>query len=442
VQGLLWNWKKKDTLNLMAKDFLQKKTVNAESLIWLRDTSLLPKAADWIKAMRETGYESFSETVMPSFKLEDWKYSNLRKLRNAEFSYSAEKTKFDVKLLPQNLLDNTKRIVVIDGKYCHDLSNNIKEITVTSLAEANIPDMEQYLVTVGDLDKEPMKALNSAYMQDGVVIKIEKNIAEPIEVLFYNTGNNKAIYTRNLYWMSKDSSATIIENYAGKGVYFFNSYTAIVQHEKSQLKLYRFEKESPEAFHFSSINIQQHNSSIFESFTYAEGGIVARTEYKSELVDKNSENKIGGLYLLNGDQIHDFKIVTQHLEPECKSSQHFRGALDGHSQANLQGKIYVARNAQKTDAYQINRSILLSKDAKMNVKPELEIYADDVKCGHGASSGQLDKNAIFYMQSRGIEEQDAKSLLVQSFLNEALEQVSFAPVKELYESMVVKWLKK
>lgn len=428
--------------NSMNEFKLHKEDIKHEALNWVENNVVLPNAPAWMQAMRETGAESFSCSGIPSSVMEDWKYTSLRELNKIGFKYSLEETVIDVVEIPEKLLPNSKRIVVVDGKYNQLLSDRIDGIEITGLDNSSLADIAQYLVTVGNLEKEPMKALNAAYMNDGIVLNVKRCLKEVVEILFYNTGDNKAIYPRNLYWLDNKSSAVIIERYVGDGVYLFNSYTSIVQNQESVLKLYRINEESKKSFHFSSLNIQQHKDSVFDSFVYMEGSSFSRIEYSSDLVDKNAKNTVGGIYLSDGEQMHDFKVLTNHLEPECKSSQYFRGALNASSQVNIRGKVYVAKNAQKTDAYQINKSILLSKNAKINVKPELEIYADDVKCGHGASSGQLDDNALFYMQSRGIEEKESRNLLVGAFLNEALNQITFDEIKDLCESRVMKWLEK
>ncbi len=426
--------------NFKLNNATENKEQNPEALKWLEGSLHLSKSVpDWVTAMRSTGYEVFAEVGFPTLKIEDWKYTNLRSLLKEEFHFSNIATAFT---LPERLSAENKRVVLVNGRFSKELSDKIDGVEAENIIDSRISRIEEYLVTVGDLRKEPFKALNAAYMQEGVVLKINKTIKHNIEVVFYNSGDGAAIYPRNLYWLGKDAKAHIIERYTGNGKYFFNSYTAIVQEEYSKLKFYRLEEESENAFHFSSVYIQQHKSSEFEGFSYASGAVLAREEFKMDLVDEHAVSNIGGLYMIRENQSHDFKVLTQHLEPHCNSTQTFRGVVDDKASAVFQGKVYVARNAQKTDAAQINRSILLSPNAKANFKPELEIYADDVKCSHGATSGQIDNEALFYMQSRGIPEAEARSMLVQAFLSETLEKVTDEGMRQVFEGKIKLWLNK
>jgi Fe-S cluster assembly protein SufD len=292
-------------------------------------------------------------------------------------------------------------------------------------------------------------------VRDGIFLQVKSNtdVARPVEILFYNIGgaesapignaeNAPAIYPRMLYWLGENSGLTILERHAGEGVYLANSYTGIMQRSASRLKFYKFEEESAAAFHFSFVALQQQKDSVFEGFSYATGGKIAREEYQNQLIDSGISSSVGGVYLLKDQQNHDFTVLTDHLEPNGKSVQTFKGVIDDQARAVFQGKIHVRRFAQKTDGNQSHHALLLSAQAEASFKPELEIYADDVKCGHGATSGKLDEAALFYLQSRGIPAAEAKALLIQSFLNAALEQVSFLPVKEIYQERIRSWLAK
>ncbi len=423
---------------------MQEEQQNVKAMKWLDDMQVLADddAPSWIKSMREAGAEVFSYTGMPTPKWEDWKYTNLRQLSDADYSFNTDAPNIDK--LPAPLIENTHRIILINGQYNPELSNAPEGVIVSNILDCEIDDIEQHLVTVGDLNKKPLKALNAAYMRDGLVLKVTKGvmIEKPIEILYYNVGSSNAIYPRVLHWLEEGSSATLIERYIGEGEYFVNTYECIVQEKNSHLKLYRFEEESMDAVHISSTLMQQHRNSTAEVFSYVAGGKLVREDYKCELVDTHVENNIGGVYMVKGDQVHDVKLSTAHFEPHGKSSQYFRGVVDGHAKATFQDKVFVNRNAQKTDSSQLNKTILLSDTAQANFKPELEIYADDVKCSHGAASGQLDADAMFYMRSRGLTKKEAEALLVQAFLNEALEQITNRDVKKIYREKIEAWLTK
>jgi Fe-S cluster assembly protein SufD len=208
----------------------------------------------------------------------------------------------------------------------------------------------------------------------------------------------------------------------------------------SRFKFYKFEEESAAAFHFSFAALRQEKDSVFEGFSYAAGGRLCREEYQNQLIDSGILSNIGGIYLLKDQQNHDFTVLMDHFEPSGKSVQHFRGVVDGQARAVFQGKIHVRRSAQKTDGYQSHHALLLSATAEASAKPELEIYADDVKCSHGATAGQLDPVALFYLRSRGVPLAEARALLVESFLNGAVETVTNEPVRALCQKRVAEWL--
>ncbi|MBU6475801.1 MAG: Fe-S cluster assembly protein SufD [Alphaproteobacteria bacterium] len=432
------------------KPFLQQEAVDETTLPWLEDAQKLGEqpAADWVRALRHTGAEAFSHAGFPQPGREGWQYTSLRPLTQARFHYAPEPVKFDVKVLPPQLLQDSARIVLVNGQYQPDLSAAPQGVTVMSLMDASvqIEGLEEHLVTVGDLAAAPFKALNAAYMHDGAVVAVkdDADIAQPLEVLFYNIGSaaeSPAIHPRCLYWLGKNSGLTVIERHAGMGAYFTNIYTGIALEPAARLKLYKLEEESAAACHFSYTALQQQKDSSFEGFNYAAGGKLVRQEYQNLLIDSGISCRVSGVYLLKDQQCHDFTVLTDHFEPDGKSVQHFKGVVDDQARSVFQGKIHVRRAAQKTDGNQLNHALLLSEKAEASFKPELEIYADDVKCSHGAASGQLDDDALFYLQSRGIPLAQAKSLLIESFLNAALAEVSFAPAREVYEERIRAWLR-
>lgn len=418
----------------------------AAAMPWLADAAALQndKAVGWIKALRATGAEAFSQTGLPTVAWEGWQYTNLRPLTPAKFCYSAEPVKFDAAKIPTPLL-GTHRVVLVNGQYQANLSNLPEHVTVMSLMEAaekNVAGIEEQLVTLGDLAKTPMTALNAAYVRDGFVLVVAKNrdVADPIEVVFYNAGRDAAAYPRVMYRLGENAGCTVIERHCGEGAYFANTYASIALESAARLRFYRFQEESDAGFHASSTVVQQQKDSSFEGFSYAAGAKLARQEFRLQLIDRAISSSIGGTYLMNGQQSHDFTVLADHFEPDGKSVQHFKGVVDDQARAVYQGKIHVRRAAQKTDGYQSHHALLLSPTAEASAKPELEIYADDVKCSHGATAGQLNPEAIFYLRSRGIPHDLARSLMVESFLGSAIEKVSYEPVREIYFARVAAWL--
>lgn len=418
----------------------------AAAMPWLADAEALlnDKAAGWMKALRATGAEAFSQTGLPTVAWEGWQYTNLRAVASAKFRYSAEPVKFDAAKIPAPLI-GTHRVVLVNGQYQPKLSNLPEHVTVMSLmegAEKNVAGIEEQLVTLGDLAKTPLTALNAAYLRDGFVLVVAKNrdIAEPIEVVYYNAGRDAAVYPRIMYRIGENAGCTVIERHCGEGAYFANTYASITLESASRMRFYRFQEESETGFHISNTVVQQQKDSSFEGFSLGIGGKLARQEFRLQLIDRAISSSIGGTYLMKGQQSHDFTVLADHFEPDGKSVQHFKGVVDDQARAVYQGKIHVRRAAQKTDGYQSHHALLLSPTAEASAKPELEIYADDVKCSHGATAGQLNPEAIFYLRSRGIPHDLAKSLMVESFLGGAIEKVSYEPVRDIYLARVAAWL--
>lgn len=424
----------------------------AAALPWLNDTARLPvAAAPWIDALRATGAEAFAGTGLPAVTWEDWRHTNVRALGERTFAWMADETQISANDLPPPLLQGAGRVVLVNGRYRAALSELPQGVEAASMADAarrTWTGIEENLARVGDLAAMPFVALNAAYAQDGVVLRVAKNVetAAPVEVLFYTIGaaegaeHAPAVYPRVLYQLGENAGLTVIERHTGRGAYLANSYIAAAQDAASRLKMYRFMDESRAAFHISYTTLQQQKNAIFEGFSCATGARLAREEYKLLLIDKANSASIGGIYMIDGRQHHDFTVLADHFEPAGTSAQHFKGVIDDQARAVYQGKIHVRRTAQKTDGYQSHHALLLSNAAEASAKPELEIYADDVKCSHGATSGFLDPAALFYLRSRGIPAQAARDLLVQSFLDGALEKISSETVKDVCRAEVERWL--
>lgn len=416
---------------------------------WLQDTvSIKDAGTGWMRALRETGHDAFSVSGLPTPSAEGWQYTNLRLLTSKNFTYSPAPVRFDSAKIPQPLLKDSGRVVIVNGQYHPQLSRIPAGVEVMSLLDAadkKMEGLEHYMVSVGDLGGQPFKALNTAYTRDGIVIRVaaKQVVTQPIEILYYNIGSDAqapATYPRALYWLQQGAEATLIERHEGEGAYFVNAQVEIGLESSAVLKHYRFMCESASAVHFSLTSVQQQKSSHFEGFSMASGAALARQEYQLKLIDSVISSSIAGTYLLKNQQTHDFTVLADHFEPNGTSVQCFKGVIDDQARSVFQGKIQVRRTAQGTNGYQSHHALLLSDQAEASVKPELEIYADDVKCSHGAANGQLDPAALFYLQSRGIPEEEARALLVESFLNGAVEKVSYEPVRDLYRASIRDWL--
>jgi Fe-S cluster assembly protein SufD len=398
------------------------------------------KAPQWVQAQRAAAAEVFR---LPTPTTEGWQYTNLRGLTERSYKYSLRQPMVPAQSLPMPLMPDAWRAVVINGQLQSELSRLPSGVSVTPLMNA-VEIFQEQLTTLGDLAQNPFVALNAAYMRDGFVLQVARGVTvdRPVDVVFYNTGDGVAFYPRVVYSLGENAAVTIIERHMGQGDYLSVPYILAEVHQNARLKHYRFCAESAFATHIGNFVARLHKNAHFEGFSLSTGGLVTRQDYRLQLIDSGIHASVGGVYMMRGRQGHDFTVCADHFEPHGSSVQHFKGVVDDQARAVFQGKIHVHRPAQKTDGYQSHHALLLSREAEASTKPQLEIYADDVKCTHGATSGFLDQNALFYLQSRGIPKDQARALLVESFLAETLERLTDAPVKAIYASRIHDWLAK
>lgn len=405
----------------------------------------------WLESMRRGGIEQFRDLGLPHAKVEDWKYTRLRPLEDTVFRPVTEQDgAAAVDHIPTMFANaETPRIVFVNGCLRADLSrlDGLPEgITVESLSGAMARDPEwvgAYLGRIGRMEQKPLLALNTAMMNSGAVIHVAKgvHVAEPIELVFVAGLNDGpvAYYPRNLIVMEEGSQATVINHHAGLGVgaYFANSVTEIDIGDNARLNHYRVQTENMEATHLGSMHVRVGRDATYETFCMSAGGRLSRTEAFVRLEGTGAHCGLNGAYLMKGREHCDNTTVIEHMVPHTTCREVFKGVLDDESRGVFQGKIVVHKDAQKTDGHQLSKTLLLSDSAEMDAKPELEIYADDVKCSHGATTGQLDNAALFYMRSRGIPDALARNLLVQSFVAEALDEISDTTVREAMADLVM-----
>lgn len=413
-----------------------------DALPWLMPAQSLAgdAAPAWISALRETGAASFATTGLPKPSWEGWQYTNLRPMKPEAFTFDVA-ADIAAQDLPPALLPDSHRIVLVNGRLRPDLGTALPDgVKLTALMDVKEPEEE--LATVGELASFPLLALNCAYMRDGFVLDIapHRDIARPIEILFMAVGDAPAAYPRVLYRFGENSGATLLERHAGAGAHLTNLYAGLVLKQAARGNYYRFIDGNAAAVHVSRTVVRSHKTSDFQGFSSVAGLAAGRQEFGLQLLDRGISSSIGGIYMLKGQQSHDFTILADHFEEGGTSVQHFKGVIDDQARAIFQGKIHVHRPAQKTDGYQSHHALLLSDAAEASAKPELEIYADDVKCSHGATAGMLDSDALFYLQSRGIPAAEAKALLIKSFLNQTLERIARDDVRALYAQRISEWL--
>jgi Fe-S cluster assembly protein SufD len=413
--------------------------------IYLRQFRALEKRAQgpaWLGRLRAEAMEAFAELSFPTVHLEDWKYTNVAPLTRVEFAPAAadEQAAAAVRRHPSFDLE-CWRLVFLNGRYTPELSRLEglpRGVEVRSLAEALAVSpgaVEEHLARHADFKDHAFVALNTAFIEDGAFISIAKGVVlkQPIHLLYVSApgAHSTVSHPRNLIVAGEASQAAVIEAYAGWGEVpaFTNAVTEIVAGENSRVDYVKVQQESAAAFHISTIHARQARYSNLASHSLALGSLLGREELITVLDGEGAEALLRGLYVTTGRQLIDNHTTIDHARAHCSSREFYKGVLDGASTGVFNGKIIVRPDAQKTDSKQSDKNLLLSEQATINTKPQLEIFADDVKCTHGATIGQIDSEAIFYLRSRGIGEEEARQLLVVAFGNEIIESVSHAPLR-------------
>lgn len=411
-----------------------------------RSASQLPgNNVQWVRRMRQRAIGKFAELGFPSVRDEQWKYTNVEPLAKREFQRAGEPA---VVSLDGVVFDDlpAHRFVFVNGRYSAALSQIHRlplGLEVTSLADAleREPDrLESAFANQVNEADSGFAALNTAFMADGAVIWLAPGtvVEKPIYLVFVASGD-AAIHLRNLVIAGEGAQATIIEQHGALdgAAYFTNCQTRIVVGENVRIEHYKLQMESPKAFHIAGVHGLQARHSRFTSHSIALGAGLARADITTRFEGERCECLLNGLYVLDGRQHVDHHTRIDHAYPRCLSREHYRGVLDGASRGVFNGKFIVHPDAQQTDAQQSNHNLLLSEQAEVDTKPELEIYADDVKCAHGATVGQLDENMLFYLRSRGITKELAKGLLIYAFAHEVIGRMQVAPVVKHLEEILI-----
>jgi Fe-S cluster assembly protein SufD len=407
---------------------------------------------DWFSEQRQSALELFIETGFPNSRQENWKYTDVRPIARQSFSNISTTTTLitteEINTVRFQDLD-CHELVFINGIYSkeHSRLDDLPEnIVIENMSDALAKDkdlLEKHLSHYADNNVSPFTALNTAFIQHGTYINVPKNtvVEKPINILYLSKDNNQpfASHPRNLIVMNEHSEATLIENYIGldDANYFTNAVTEISMSTATILKHYKIQQENLNAYHVGNLNVTQGKDSQFESHSISLGGSLVRNDIHAQLAAEGAEIVMNGLYMTSDKQHIDNHTRVDHLKPNTHSRENYRGVLNGKSRAVFNGKVVVHPQAQKIEAYQSNANLLLSDDAEIDTKPELEIYADDVKCSHGATVGQLDQNMLFYLRSRAIEEETARSLLTYAFADEVIRDISFTPIKNRLEYLIV-----
>ncbi len=403
----------------------------------------------WLRKLREDAFARFCEVGFPTTHVEDWRFTNVSAIAKTPFRLGANAGHLDKKQLEAWLLPGAAcQLVFVDGHFSPELSslgNLPTGVRVNSLADeinANPATVEPHLGRYLNTQRDAFAALNTAFLADGAFVHLRKGkvLEQPIHLLFVSTAADQPLMThpRNLIVADEQSQVAIVEDYVslGNAVAFCNTATELVAAESAVVSHYMIEREDRETFNLSTLRIQQGRSSNVATHSVLLGGGLVRNNVHPVLAGEGAECLINGLFIGVERQHLDNYMLVEHASPHCDSRQFYNGILDGRSHGVFHGRIIVHKDAQKTDAKQTNRNLLLSDDAQIDTKPQLEIYADDVKCTHGATIGQMDETALFYLRSRGIDEASARKLLLLAFANECLDRMKEDSVREHLRALI------
>ena len=416
----------------------------------------LPGAAHpWLADLRRAGRDRFLALGLPTTRLEAWKFTNLRALTRLAFTAAGEsRGAASVDLVPSLLPPGSEsfRAVFVNGRFRADLSRleglppGAKLMSLATVLAGSGGRLDGRLGRIVDRADQPLVALHDALMDDGVVLQVAKgvDVKAPIELVFIGGLGETALgyHPRHFLRLDANASASVVEHHVdlGDGSSFANSVTEIDVGAGARLSHCKVQATGETAFHLSTLHARVGKDGAYDSYDLCLGARLSRNEMSVVLAGEGASTTVAGAYLLRGEQHCDNTTAIEHRVAHTTSNEVFKGVLDGRARAVFQGKIKVAPHAQKSDGRQINKTILLSDDAEIDTKPELEIYADDVKCSHGAAAGEIDADQLFYLRSRGLPASQARRLLIRAFLDETLDIVRNEGLRQSLADRIDGWL--
>ena len=406
----------------------------------------------WLRKLRERGADRFEETGFPTTRDEDWKYTSIAPIAELDVRAISEpggevtESAIAPFLFGQN---GWTTLVFVNGRYDDSLSSpgvQAPGVNVLPFARA-VEEMEdvvrEHLGRISPVERSAFNALNTALHVDGAVVHVERDAvaSAPIHLVFVSdaAAAKGAAHPRTLIVAEPNSRTTVIESFValGEATYFTNHVTEIDVADGATVSHFKIQRESPRSYHVGTIEATQGRDSHFVSFSFATGAQLSRTNIYTVLDGEGCGATLNGLFMADGDQHLDHQTRIEHTKENCYSREVYRGILDGAAHGVWNGKVYVHPEAQKTDGKQENHTLLLSDKAQIDTKPQLEIFADDVKCTHGATVGRIDRTALFYMKSRGVSSNRARQLLTYAFAADVLEQIELDPIREALESLAL-----
>jgi len=410
------------------------------------------KRPAWLLPFRKGGMTRFAELGLPTLQHEDWRFTNVAPIAQLPFKPVFEATADgltaeSLKHFPFASLPGT-RLVFVNGHYAASLSKitklpaGVKVASIAAVLAGEPVFLEKHLAQSSQAGEDAFAALNQAFFLDGGFIYVPAGVVveEPVQLVYVATADQcgATIQPRNVIVAEANSRLTVVESYvtSGGAGYFTNAVTELVAGENAVLEVLKFQDEAEDAFHMAAIHGHFGRASDVSVHSFALGAKISRNSIRTNLAGEGLECVLNGLYLTRGEQLADHHMVVEHAQPHCASHEYFNGILDDKSRGVFHGRILVQKLAQKTDAKQTNKNLLLSDDAIANTKPQLEIYADDVKCTHGATIGQLNQESIFYLRSRGLGPETARRMLIHAFAGEIIERIRHEAAREELDKLV------
>jgi Fe-S cluster assembly protein SufD len=417
-----------------------------------RSGTATAEGPEWLEPLRRAAINRFAASGFPTARDEEWRFTPIAPITHGTWRPAAGLTRAVTREdLAPFIFGHAEwtTLVFVDGVYSEGLSSTAslaKGVRAGSLAELLRSDgamLQKHLARHAPIESSAFTALSTAFMRDGGFLHVPANtdLTRPVHLVFVSTREaaGSVTHPRNLIVVERGARVSVIESYVtlAEGTsYWTNAVTEVVAGANAWIEHTRIQRESERAYHVGLTHVEQQRDSHYRSFSMAMGGAVARHNLHAHLDGENVETLMYGLYLTRGEQVVDNHTAIHHNQPNCRSWEVYKGVLDGRSRAVFNGKVFVKPEAQKTDAKQTNRNLLLSDVAKVDTKPQLEIFADDVKCTHGATVGRLDDVALFYARSRGVPADKAQLLLTYAFAAEVTSEVVLEPVRNELDRLV------
>ena len=422
----------------MNNELIEQNTYRAQFEALQSETADAPH---WLRTLRTEAAARFAELGFPSRNHEEWRNTNVAPIAETLFERGAGiLDAATLATLPFADLPG-HQLVFVDGKFAAklsrigDLPNGVSLGSLADVLRDNPAAAEPYIAKYAAFDSAAFAALNTAFLRDGAYLSIPRNamIEEPIQILYVSVAQEAPTvsYPRALILAGENCQATVAETYlqAQKGTVFSNAVTEIVLGENAVLDHYKTTQFGDNSYHVGTLQVELAKSANFSSHNITLDGAIARHDSNAKLAGEGGECTLNGLYIARGRQLVDNHTAIDHALPHCNSHEIYKGILDDRSRGVFNGKIFVRLDAQKTDAKQTNQTLLLSKEATINTKPQLEIFADDVRCTHGATIGQLDDEMLFYLRARGIGKEEARGLLTYAFASDVIDRMKFAELR-------------